>query len=848
MSAESIVVIPGLDEARALDFSVEGMTCGSCAARVQRTLADADGVADAEVNFATGRAHVTLAEAAEGHDPTDVDVITALVNAVEHAGYALGPATANDGAEQATRAEQVDRAEREEDAERRRWGIRAAVAAPIAVLMVSTMFFHDVAMENEGWRWAQFALATFAQFVIGWPILVGAANRARHLSVNMDTLIAVGTLSAYTFSVWQLLTDGMDLYFEASAVIIFFIVLGRYLEARAKGRAGKALRALLELGAREARVLRDGDEVMVPVDDVVVGDVVKVRPAEKIPVDGEVIEGASAVDESMLTGESLPVEKSTGSLVTGATINTSSILVVRTTAVGADTALAQIVTLVEAAQTGKSSAQRLADRISAVFVPVVMAIAAVTFAGWMLFTGDVEDAVSASVAVLIIACPCALGLATPMAIMVGTGRAAQLGILIKSVEVLESTRRITTVVFDKTGTLTRGEMKLTDLVVDPAIFGVGTDTGTGTERGIAESELLQRAGAVEADSEHPIGHAITTAAVERFGPPAQVTDLESIVGHGIRADVDGIAVWVGRRELVAGLTLSPELEHAAADLESLGRTVVFAGWDGAVRGVLAVADTVKPGARETVDQLHGLGLTVTMITGDNERTAQAVAAEVGIDRVIAEVLPADKQSEVARLQTATAQNDGEVVAMVGDGVNDAPALVQADLGIAIGTGTAVAIESSDLTLMSGELAGVVTAIELSRRTYRTIRQNLIWAFGYNTAAIPLAVAGLLNPMIAGAAMAFSSISVVTNSLRLRRVQPATPPRASNVRSAISATHVLDVPTISCDHCKETIESAVGPLSDVDAVDVDVASKSVTVLGGDRDVVTRAIEKAGYPVS
>jgi cation-transporting ATPase V len=838
MTTESIDAVPGLDQVGVLDFSVEGMTCGSCAARVERTLAESHGVAEAEVNFATGRAHVTLVEG------TDPDVTADLATAVERSGYALRIASASDGGGQASRAEQVEHVEREEEAERRRWGMRAAFAAPIAVLMVSTMFFPDVAMENDALRWAQFALATFAQFVIGWPILVGAARRASHLSVNMDTLIAIGTLSAYTFSVWQLLTDGMDLYFEASAVIIFFIVLGRYLEARAKGRAGKALRALLELGAREARVLRDGSEVMVPVDDVVVGDIVKVRPSEKIPVDGAVVDGASAVDESMLTGESVPVEKTTGSPVTGATINTSGVLIVRTTAVGADTALAQIVTLVENAQTGKSSAQRLADRISAVFVPVVMAIAAATFIGWMIVGGDVEDAVSAAIAVLIIACPCALGLATPMAIMVGTGRAAQLGILIKSVEVLESTRRITTVVFDKTGTLTRGEMTLVDVVVDPA--------GHADTEGAAADDLLLMAGAVELDSEHPIGRAIATAARERCGwsvgvTMPDVTGLESLVGHGIRADVDGVSVHVGRRALVADLALSAELEYAAADLESRGRTVVFAGWDGAVRGVLAVADTVKPGARETVDQLHGLGLTVTMITGDNERTAQAVAAEVAIDRVIAEVLPEDKQSEVARLQAAGPGGalDGEIVAMVGDGVNDAPALVQADLGIAIGTGTDVAIESSDLTLMSGDLAGVVTAIGLSRRTYRTIRQNLIWAFGYNMAAIPLAVAGLLNPMIAGAAMAFSSISVVTNSLRLRRFKPTGVP---SERSPMNASLVLDVPTISCDHCKERIEAVVGSVTDVESVAGDGDAKSVTLVGGERHTVVSVIQDAGYPVS
>ena len=528
------------------------------------------------------------------------------------------------------------------------------------------------------------------------------------------------------------------------------------------------MRALVELGAKEARRVRDGVEEMVPVESVQVGDMIKIRPGEKVPVDGRVVDGASAVDESMLTGESLPVDKSVGDTVAGATVNTSGVLTISATAVGSETALAQIVKLVENAQTGKSAAQRLADQISAVFVPVVITISLLTFLGWAVLGGNVRDGVSAAVAVLIIACPCALGLATPMAIMVGTGRGAQLGILIKSVEVLERTRRITTVVFDKTGTLTEGAMSVTDIVTD------GTTS---------EAELISKAGAVEADSEHPIGHAIAEAAREVHGLLEGVTEFETIVGHGIRADVDGTTVWVGRRELAvrAALDLPDWLDAEAVKFESQGRTAVFAGWDGEVRGVIAVADTLKSSAVETVQRLHGLDLTVAMITGDNARTAQSIADAVGIDRVIAEVLPQDKQHEVQRLQEA-----GEVVAMVGDGVNDAPALVQADLGIAIGTGTDVAIESSDLTLMRGDVAGVVTAIELSRRTYRTIVQNLFWAFGYNTIAIPLAVSGLLSPLIVGAAMAFSSISVVANSIRLRRFAPSDPPQSASAGSETAA--------------------------------------------------------------
>jgi cation-transporting ATPase V/Cu+-exporting ATPase len=770
----------------------------------------------------------------------------AVRSAVEQSGYELADVVDVDGGEMSA-AERADRIELDEAADRRMWLRRTLIAAPIAVFMVALMFV-DGAMENTALRWTQFLLAIPVQFYVGWPILVGAVRRARHLTANMDTLVALGTLSAFSFSTYRLLTGGMELYFEASVVIMFFITLGRYLEARAKTRAGRALRSLVELGAKQARVIRHGIEVMVPVDDVVVGDTFKVRPGEKVPVDGVVVAGASAVDASMLTGESLPVDKTVGDDVAGATVNTSGVLTVQATAVGAETALSRIIELVERAQTGKSAAQRLADRIAAVFVPVVISIAAATFVGWAVFGDDLGDAVSAAVAVLIIACPCALGLATPMAIMVGTGRGAQLGILIKSIEVLERTRSITTVVFDKTGTLTAGAMSLTDVA-----------TGGSTRR----DELLVRAGAVEADSEHPIGRAIADAAVDAFGELPSVMDMESIAGHGIRAEVDGSTVWVGRRELMvgAGLVLSPELETAATGWERLGRTAVFAGWGGSVRGVLAVADTVQPSASATIRRLHQLGLSAAMLTGDNQRTAEAIASEVGVDRVIAEVLPADKQAEVRRLQDA-----GDVVAMVGDGVNDAPALVQADLGIAIGTGTDVAIESSDLTLMRGDISDVVTAIELSRRTYRTIVQNLFWAFGYNSLAIPLAVAGLLSPMVAGAAMAFSSISVVANSIRLRRFAPSVAPLRAERTATIppqpeehvvpeptvpagpAGSITIDVPDISCGHCMQAIESAVGEVADVASVEVDVDAKTVTVVGGTADGVVDAITGAGYEVA
>jgi copper-transporting P-type ATPase V len=715
-----------------LDLNVQGMTCGSCAARVQRVLARQAGVADAEVNFATGRARVRT----EGS--TDVAVLQA---AVERIGYRIEPLSVGRPAREPGDAEA---------AAQRGWLRRVVAVAPAAAFAVATMLLGPRAMESPVLRWAMLAVATPVQFWVGWPFLREAARRARHRTANMDTLIAMGTLAAYGFSVWQLATGGLDLYFETAVLLIAFLTLGRYLEARAKGRAGQAIRALLELGAKQARVLRDGTEVMVPVEQVAVGDLLRVRPGEKIPVDGAVVDGASAVDESMLTGESVPVDKTVGARVAGATINTSGALTVRATAVGADTALAQIVRLVEQAQAGKSGMQRLADRISAVFVPAVIVVAALTFVGWATLGGDPTKGLVAAVAVLIIACPCALGLATPTAIMVGTGRGAELGILIKSVEVLERTRKITTVVFDKTGTLTRGQMTLTDVVA---------------AEGVAEAELLRLAGAAEADSEHPIGHAVAAGARHRGLALPAASAFEALAGHGVRATVDGTAVWVGRGKLLAeaGLLLPAALDDAAARLEAEGKTVVFAGWDGEARGALAVADTLKDGAAAAVDRLRQMGLEVAVITGDNARTAEAIARQAGVDRVLAEVLPADKQAEVGRLQAA-----GAVVAMVGDGVNDAPALVQADLGIAIGTGTDVAIESSDLTLLRGDLDGVATAIALSRRTYRTIAENLGWAFGYNTAAIPLAAAGLLNPIVAGAAMAFSSVSVVTNSLRLRR--------------------------------------------------------------------------------
>jgi cation-transporting ATPase V len=716
-----------------VEFVIAGMTCNSCAVRVQQILARQPGVADAEVNFATMTARVIPVD--------DTFDQTSWQEAVARGGYRLAP-TVSPFAD----ARAADEAER---VAARSWWRRMLLVWPLALVVAWLAMFSPSSGDQPWAHWTEFALTTPILLYGGWPFLRGAALRARRATANMDTLIALGTVTAYLFSTVELFVGG-PLYFESAALIIAFIGLGRYFEARVKLRAGNALRSLLELGAKQARVVRGGIDVLIPVDHVIVGDVLRIRPGEKIPTDSEVIGGASAVDESMLTGESVPVDKTVGDTVVGASMNTAGVLTVRATAVGQRTAVAQIAAQVAAAQAGKGGAQRLADRVSAVFVPIVIGIAAATFLGWWLIAANPIRGLTAAVAVVVVACPCALGLATPVAIMVGTGRGAKLGILVKGLEVLERTRSITTVIFDKTGTLTDGRMILHEIV--PA-------TGTTCD------ELLTNAGAVEADSQHPIGQAIATPAREARTRLPAVIGFEALTGHGVRADVDGITVWVGRRTWAddAGLMLPAELGRAAGGLEAEGKTVVFCGWDGVVRGLLAVGDGIKDGAAEVVAELRRMGLEVGMITGDTTAAARAVASRVGIDIVLGEVLPGDKQSEIRRIQS-----NGEVVAMVGDGINDAPALTQADLGIALGTGADVAIEASDITLMSGQLDGVVRAIQLSRRTLRTIYQNLGWAFGYNVAAIPLAALGVLNPVVAGVAMGLSSVSVVANSLRLRR--------------------------------------------------------------------------------
>ncbi|MFG1679530.1 heavy metal translocating P-type ATPase [Nonomuraea sp. NPDC049269] len=730
----------------AVELSIGGMTCASCANRIERKLNKMDGVT-ATVNYATEKAKVTFS--------SDVDA-QQLISEVEKAGY-----TAALPAPPKTDAETADQ---EPQDELRPLRERLVTSVVLAVPVIAMAMIPPLQFTN--WQWLSLTLAAPVVVYAGWPFHKAAWTNLRHGAATMDTLISVGTIAALGWSLWALFfgtagtpgmthpfeftiqrTDGSgNIYLEAAAGVTAFILAGRYFEARSKRRAGAALRALLELGAKEVSVLRDGVETRIPADQLQAGDTFVVRPGEKIATDGVIEEGASAVDASMLTGESVPVEVRPGDAVTGATVNAGGRLVVRATRVGTDTQLAQMAKLVEEAQTGKAQVQRLADRISGIFVPIVIGLAVATLGFWLGTGGGAGAAFTAAVAVLIIACPCALGLATPTALLVGTGRGAQLGILIKGPEVLESTRRIDTIVLDKTGTVTEGKMTLTSVHL-----------ADGENR----DEVLRLAGALEHASEHPIAQAIARAA----GSDAVVEDFANIEGLGVQGIVDGHAVLVGRPKLLTEWSqhLPVDLERKLADEQAAGRTAVAVGWDGQARAVLVVADVIKPTSKEAIGQLRGLGLTPVLLTGDNEAVARTVAAEVGIDEVIAEVLPADKVDVVKRLQ-----GEGKVVAMVGDGVNDAAALAQADLGLAMGTGTDAAIEAADLTLVRGDLRVTADALRLSRRTLGTIKTNLFWAFAYNVAALPLAALGLLNPMIAGAAMAFSSVFVVSNSLRLRR--------------------------------------------------------------------------------
>ncbi|MFD3362570.1 heavy metal translocating P-type ATPase [Streptomyces albidoflavus] len=751
---------PAASATTEVELSVGGMTCASCAARVEKKLNRMPGVT-ATVNYATEKAKVA-------YEPGEELGVADLIATVVRTGYTaeeIRPPEPEPAAEAPEDGAEASGAPGEDGTEalRQRFTVSAVLAAPVILLSMVPAFQFD------HWQWLCLTLTAPVVVWGGLPFHRAAWTNLRHGATTMDTLVSVGTLAAFGWSLWALflghagmpgMRHGFDLtasradassmiYLEVAAGVVTFLLLGRWLEARAKRRAGAALRALLELGAREATVVRDGREVRVPVARLVVGDRFTVRPGETIATDGRVLEGRSAVDTSLLTGESVPVDVAPGDQVTGATVNTGGRLTVEATRIGADTQLARMARLVEQAQNGKAAVQRLADRVSAVFVTVVLVLALGTLVGWLLATDDATAAFTAAVAVLIIACPCALGLATPTALLVGTGRGAQLGILIRGPEVLENTRRVDTVILDKTGTLTTGRMELTEVL--PA-------DGTG------ETELLRLAGALEHASEHPVARAVASAAEERHGPLPPVSGFASTSGLGVRGTVEGRQVAAGRPRLLAeaGMPLPEELERALAAAEARGRTVVAVGWDGAVRGLLTLADALRETSAEAVRELRALGLTPVLLTGDNEAVAAEVARAVGIDRVVAGVLPEGKVAEVERLRA-----EGRTVAMVGDGVNDAAALATADLGLAMGTGTDAAIEAGDLTLVRGDLRAAGDAIRLSRRTLATIKGNLCWAFGYNVAALPLAAAGLLNPMIAGAAMAFSSVFVVTNSLRLK---------------------------------------------------------------------------------
>ena len=727
-------------------FDVEGMTCAACANRIEKRLNKMDGVTEANVNFALENVAVEYNE----------DQVTSqdMMEVVKKLGYSLKP--------QVSKEETSNRKEEEIRHQTGKFIFSAILTLPLLWTMVThfsfTSFIYSPDMLMN--PWVQLALATPVQFIAGKQFYVGAYKALRNKSANMDVLVALGTSVAYLYSIflgieWQIHgAAGMpELYFEAAAVIITLVLLGKLFEVRAKGRTGQAIKKLLDMQAKTARVIRDGEELEIAIEEVAVGDQVIVRPGEKIPVDGAIVKGKSAVDESMITGESIPIDKNIGDTAIGSTINKNGMLTIEATKIGKDTALAQIVKVVEEAQGSKADIQRVADRVSGIFVPVVVSIAVVTFLVWyfLVAPGDLRAALVPAITVLVIACPCALGLATPTSVMAGSGRAAELGVLFKGGEYLENTRMIETIVLDKTGTVTKGEPALTDVV---------------PQGDITKEELLKMAASAEKHSEHPLAEAIVKGAEEEHIDLIETTDFESVPGAGIQVTWEGEPLYIGTRKLMKQQNIEiGSIEEKMTELEAAGKTAMLIGYRGALAGMVAVADTVKETSKEAIERLHEQNLEVILLTGDNERTAQAIAKEVGVDRVIAEVLPGQKADEIKRLQ-----QEGKKVAMVGDGINDAPALAIADIGMAIGTGTDVAIEAADVTLMRGDLHSVADSIELSAKTMRNIKQNLFFAFAYNSASIPVAAIGLLAPWVAGAAMACSSVSVVLNALRLQRLK------------------------------------------------------------------------------
>ena len=725
-----------------VELNITGMTCAACSARIEKVLGKLDGISTANVNLALEKATVEF-------NPSQVS-ISEIIARIDKIGF---------GAEPVKQDAPVDHREVAIKKQTRRFIVSAILSLPLLWTMVghfsftSFLYVPDFLMNP----WVQLILATPVQFIIGWQFYVGAYKSLKNGAANMDVLVVMGTSAAYFYSIYQMLTHSghhmPHLYFETSAVLITLILLGKLFEARAKGKSSQAIKQLMGMQAKNALVVRDGVEQTVPLEDVRIGDILRVKPGEKIPVDGEVLSGMSAVDESMLTGESIPVDKTVGDVLYGSTINKNGALEMKALKVGHETALAQIIQIVESAQGSKAPIQRLADKISSIFVPIVVGIAALTFILWWAIGGEFTPAFEATIAVLVIACPCALGLATPTSIMAGSGRAAQFGILFKGGEHLEQTGFIQTVVVDKTGTVTNGEPVLTDVII--------------YSEELAEKDVLAKVAAAEKMSEHPLAQAIVTGVIDRQIDIPTATDFNAIPGYGIEATVSGTHVAVGTRKLMGerNIVVAPKVEQQLVSLEEQGKTAMLIAIDGKLSALVAVADTVKETSKAAVQRLHDLGLKVIMLTGDNARTAQAIAAEVGIDDVIAEVLPEQKAQEIEKLQQA-----GNKVAMVGDGINDAPALAVADIGMAIGTGTDVAMEAADITLIRGDLNSIADAILMSRKTMKNIKQNLFWAFAYNTIGIPIAALGFLAPWLAGAAMAFSSVSVVLNALRLQRVK------------------------------------------------------------------------------